>query len=697
MAKTAHLDTFARDNLPPRRTWPDLLFELPDLQYPDRMNCATELLDRAVERGWGERIAIVAPGGVHWSYADLLAEANRIAHVLADDMRLVPGNRVLLRGANSPAMAACWFAVIKAGGIAVATMSLLRARELTDVITKAQISHALCDARLADELNGARAACPTLREVAYFASLADDGVEARARRKPAEFANVDTAADDTALIAFTSGTTGKPKGTMHFHRDVIAACDCWPRTTLRATRDDIFTGSPPLAFTFGLGGLLLFPMRIGAATLLVEKPGPDQLLGAIAEHRATVLFTAPTSYRAMAPGVPKHDLASLRKCVSAGEALPAATRQLWKDATGIEIIDGIGSTELLHIFISHDEAHARPGATGKPVPGYQACVMDDAGRPLPAGQVGHLAVRGPTGCRYLADPRQANYVKNGWNYTGDAYLVDDDGYFVYQARTDDMIVSAGYNIAGPEVESALLLHPAVSECGVVGVDDPERGQIVKAYIVLKNGHQGDAAMTGALQDFVKQTIAPYKYPRAIDYLQSLPRTETGKLQRFRLRTLSQSEGASPARGVTPSRGDAVAGSTIVKTLQPPDWKAPKGYANGIAARGTLVFVGGQVGWNAQQEFESDEFVAQSRRALQNVVAVLAQAGAKPEHVVRMTWYVVDRREYLANVRALGSAYRDIMGRHYPAMTAVQVAALIEERARIEIEATAVIPDVPETG
>jgi 2-aminobenzoate-CoA ligase len=439
-------------------------------------------------------------------------------------------------------MAAAWFAVVKAGGVAVATMALLRARELTEIIAKAQVTHALCDARLAGELDAARTACPTLREVAHFASETADGLEARARQKADGFTNVDTAADDVALIAFTSGTTGKPKGTMHFHRDVLAACDCWPRTTLRATEDDLFTGSPPLAFTFGLGGLLLFPMRIGAATLLVERPAPEHLLLAIARHRATVLFTAPTSYRAMAPHVHEHDIRSLRKCVSAGEALPAATRKLWKDATGIEIIDGIGSTELLHIFISHDEAHARAGATGTPVPGYRACIMDSAGNPLAPGNVGYLAVKGPTGCRYLADSRQSTYVKDGWNYTGDAYLVDDDGYFVYQARTDDMIVSAGYNIAGPEVESALLLHPAVSECGVVGVDDAERGQIVKAFVVLKEGHAPDAMMTAALQDFVKQTIAPYKYPRAIEYLSALPRSEVGKLQRYKLRHATPNAG-----------------------------------------------------------------------------------------------------------------------------------------------------------
>jgi len=539
---SGHVDTFARDNLPPRDAWPEFLFDLPELQYPARVNCGAELLDGAVARGWGARTAIIAEDGSRLSYAALLADVNRIANVLVEDMRVVPGNRVLLRGSNSPAMAAAWFAVVKAGGVAVATMALLRARELTEIIAKAQVTHALCDARLAGELDAARAACPTLREVTHFASDTADGLEARARQKADGFTNVDTAADDVALIAFTSGTTGKPKGTMHFHRDVLAACDCWPRTTLRATEDDLFTGSPPLAFTFGLGGLLLFPMRIGAATLLVERPAPEHLLLAIARHRATVLFTAPTSYRAMAPHVHEHDIRSLRKCVSAGEALPAATRKLWKDATGIEIIDGIGSTELLHIFISHDEAHARAGATGTPVPGYRACIMDSAGNPLAPGNVGYLAVKGPTGCRYLADSRQSTYVKDGWNYTGDAYLVDDDGYFVYQARTDDMIVSAGYNIAGPEVESALLLHPAVSECGVVGVEDAERGQIVKAFVVLKEGHAPDARMTAVLQDFVKQTIAPYKYPRAIEYLSALPRSEVGKLQRYKLRNATPNAG-----------------------------------------------------------------------------------------------------------------------------------------------------------
>ena len=547
MNDTAHVDTFTRDHLPPREQWPDLTFDLPELRYPERLNCGVELLDRALERGWGGRTAIMTPAGLRWTYAELLAHANRIARVLVEDLQLVPGNRVLLRGPNSPMMAACWFAVMKAGGVAVATMPLLRAKELTEIVAKAQVTHALCDARLAAELEAARAACPTLTTVAFFESTAPDGVEARAATKHDHFESVATAAEDTALIAFTSGTTGRPKGTMHFHRDVMASCDCWPRSTLRADRDDIFTGSPPLAFTFGLGGLLLFPLRAGAATLLLEKPSTDALLDAIATHHATILFTAPTSYRAMAALAPQHDLRSLRKCVSAGEALPAATRQLWKDATGIEMIDGIGATEMLHIFISHDESHAKPGATGRPVPGYQACVLDEAGHPLPPGKVGRLAVKGPTGCKYLDDDRQLQYVQHGWNYTGDAYLVDAEGWFVYQARTDDMIVSSGYNIAGPEVEGALLGHPAVAECGVIGVPDEERGQIVKAYVVLKAGHVADAAMAKALQDHVKQAIAPYKYPRAVEFIERMPRTETGKLQRFRLKQLDDERRRADAR------------------------------------------------------------------------------------------------------------------------------------------------------
>jgi 2-aminobenzoate-CoA ligase len=545
-APSAHLDTFARDNLPPRAQWPEFRFDLPELHYPPQLNCATALLDDALARGSGDRVAILGPG-LRWTYAELNAIANRYARVLVEETGLVPGNRVLLRGPNNPAMAACWFAVIKAGGIAVGTMPLLRAKELAEIIDKARVTHALCDARLASELSDARAACPTLKHVLTFGDHGSGSLEARAANRSDTFANVATAADDTALIAFTSGTTGRPKGTMHFHRDILAGSDCWPKYTLKANADDVFTGSPPLAFTFGLGGLLLFPLRVGAAALLLEKTSPDALLAAIAEHRPTVLFTAPTSYRAMAAQVNKFDVTSLRKCVSAGEALPAATRKLWKDATGIEIVDGIGSTELFHIFISHPDDDARPGATGKPVPGYTACVMGDDGNPLPPGQIGKLAVKGPTGCRYLADVRQATYVKDGWNYTGDAYLVDEDGWFFYQARTDDMIVSAGYNIAGPEVESALMTHPAVADCACVGVADEERGQIVKAFVVLKPGQSGNAALVKALQEFVKAAIAPYKYPRAVEFVSVLPRTETGKLQRARLRQIEAEKAKGRAR------------------------------------------------------------------------------------------------------------------------------------------------------
>jgi 2-aminobenzoate-CoA ligase len=545
VTRSAHVDTFARDHLPRVDLLPEFRFDRPELQFPPQINCATELLDRWVTQGEGGR-RCVQGGAVGWSYADLCARANRIARVLVEDMGLVPGNRVLLRGCNSPMLAACWFAVVKAGGIVVATMPLLRAKELTDIATKARISHVLCEARLAAELVQALPHCPGLTDIRYYAGDGSgDDLDALAAPKPDDFANVATAADDPCLIAFTSGTTGTPKATIHFHRDVMAACACWPRHVLRASPDDVFIGSPPLAFTFGLGGLLLFPLAIGASTVLLEKATPDALLAAIARERATVCFTAPTSYRAMAAHAAEHDLSSLRKCVSAAEPLPAATRQLWKEATGIDIIDGIGSTELLHIFISHADTEAKPGATGKPVPGYTACVVDAQLQPLPPGQVGRLAVKGPTGCRYLADDRQREYVQGGWNLTGDTYLVDADGWFVFQARSDDMIISSGYNIAGPEVESALLRHPAVAECGVVGVADPQRGQIVKAFVVLGPGHHGSQTMAEELQEFVKRTIAPYKYPRAIEFRDALPRTETGKLQRFRLRETGRAIAETP--------------------------------------------------------------------------------------------------------------------------------------------------------
>ena len=531
MGYTAHSDRFVRENLPPKEAWPELIFKLPELQFPERLNGASELLDRMALKH-PDRPCLVSPG-LHLSYGALLEQANRMAHVLVEDMGLEPGNRVLLRAPNHPLLVAAWYAVLKAGGIVVTTMSLLRARELSEVIQKARVSHALCDIRFKDELEQARAGCPSLKQVLYWGEGGQ--LEALMRGKPSTFTNLDTASDDAALIAFTSGTTGKPKGCVHFHRDLLAICDTFGKYILRASPEDVFIGSPPLAFTYGLGGLVLFPMRIGARSVLLERASPELLLAAIPEFKASVVFTSPTAYRAMAPLAQQYDLSSLKKCVSAGEPLPASTRRLWKEFTGIELIDGIGATEMLHIFISHTEEEARPGATGKPVPGYQACVLDEEGNPLPPGQIGRLAVKGPTGCRYLADERQRNYVQNGWNITGDTYLVDEQGYFVYQARSDDMIISAGYNIAGPEVEDALLLHPAVAECAVVGVPDPERGQIVKAYVVLQPGLNPSAELVKDLQDFVKQKIAPYKYPRAIEFRSSLPRTQTGKLQRYLLR------------------------------------------------------------------------------------------------------------------------------------------------------------------
>ena len=547
MSYTAHLDTFARDNLPARELWPEFSFDLPELRYPERLNCATGLLDRAIERGLGHRPVFYTPNE-RWTYGELLEKANRIARVLRDEFGLVPGNRVLLRAANNPMLVACWFAVLKAGGIAVTTMPLLRVRELAVILDKAQIGLALCDERLGEELEQARARAPVCERICYFNGSGVTGagaeLEARMRRATPEFENVDTSSDDVALIAFTSGTTGKPKGTMHFHSDVMAICDCFPRSTLKPGADDVFIGSPPIGFTFGLGGVVTFPMHVGASAVLLEAAPPDVLLEAIQEFKANVCFTSPTAYRMMQAKAGDFDLSSLRRCVSAGEPLPLPTFEAWRKATGLSIIDGIGSTEMLHIFISAADESIRPGATGRPIPGYRAMVVDDDVRPLPAGEIGRLAVRGPTGCRYLADERQKEYVRNGWNITGDAYKVDEDGYFWFQARTDDMIISAGYNIAGPEVEEALLEHDAVAECAVVGAPDPVRGQIVKAFVVPRQGVDRPDALGKELQEFVKQRIAAYKYPRAIEFLDALPRTETGKVQRFRLRQMEAERAAA---------------------------------------------------------------------------------------------------------------------------------------------------------
>jgi 2-aminobenzoate-CoA ligase len=535
MAASAHMDTFVRDNLPVRADCPDFLFNLPELQYPDRLNCVTEFLDRWVVSGLGDQTCLVAPTET-LTYAQLANRVNRIANVLVRDLGLVPGNRVLLRAPNNPMMVAVYLAVIKAGGVVVATMPLLRAKELSYPIAKAKIALALCDARLSDEMEKARAQSPDLRRLVYWGSGSADALEALMSKPGYErFSACDTASDDVCLIGFTSGTTGEPKGTMHFHRDMLATCDTYGRYVLRAQSGDRFIGSPPLAFTFGLGGLVLFPLRVGASTILIEKVSPDEILTAIEQYRATICFTAPTAYRAMLAKIGNRDIGLLRKCVSAGETLPKATFDAWQAATGIKIMDGIGATEMLHIFIGSPEEAIRPGATGKPVPGYEARVIGDDGRELAPGTIGRLAVRGPTGCRYLSDNRQKKYVQNGWNITGDTYLMDADGYFWYQARSDDMIISAGYNIAGPEVESALLAHPAVAECGVVGVNDEERGQVVTAFVILRPGHSGDAALTKQLQDHVKASIAPYKYPRTIEYVTELPKTQTGKLQRFELR------------------------------------------------------------------------------------------------------------------------------------------------------------------
>jgi len=537
MAKSGHVDTFARDNLPPREQWPEFRFDLPDLQYPERLNCVTQWVDRWIAAGQGSRICMISPSET-LTYAQFHERVNRIANVLTRDLGLVPGGRVLLRGPNNPMMVASYFAVIKAGGVVVATMPLLRAKELSYPLAKAKIALALCDARLADEMEKAKAQSADLKRIVYWGNASGELQALMEKPGYENFTVCDTASDDVCLIAFTSGTTGEPKGTMHFHRDMLAICDSYAKHVLRAEPTDRFTGSPPLAFTFGLGGLVLFPLRIGASTVLLEKAGPDDLLDAIAKYKITIPFTAPTAYRAMLGKLKDHDISSLRKCVSAGETLPKATFDAWKAATGITILDGIGATEMLHIFIGSPENDVRAGSTGRPVPGYEARILDDDGNVAKPGSIGRLAVRGPTGCRYLADERQKKYVQGGWNVTGDTYLMDADGYFWYQARSDDMIISAGYNIAGPEVEAALLTHAAVAECGVVGCPDEERGQIVKAYVVLRVGVTGDTAMVKTLQDHVKATVAPYKYPRAVEFVTELPKTQTGKLQRFELRRMA---------------------------------------------------------------------------------------------------------------------------------------------------------------
>ncbi|MEV7413735.1 AMP-binding protein [Streptomyces sp. NPDC089919] len=527
---SAHADTFTRDHLPPPDQWPELLPPAGPA-YPDRLNCGAELLDATIERLGPDRPAFrTADGGV-WSYGQVREEVDRIAHVLTFDLGVVPGNRVLLRGPTGPWLAACWLAVMKAGAVAVTVLAQQRAQELATVCGIARVSHALCHVTALDDL--VKAAVPGLRITPYGGDAPEDLLRLTAG-KPAKYPAVETSADDVALIAFTSGTTGRPKGCMHFHRDLLAVADTFSRQVLRPGPDDVFAGSPPLGFTFGLGGLLVFPLRAGASTLLLEQAGPRQLLPALAAHRVSVLFTAPTAYRAMLDELAGHDLSALRRCVSAGENLPAATWEAWRAATGLRIINGIGATELLHIFISAADGDIRPGTTGTAVPGWQARVVDRAGRPVPDGEPGLLAVRGPVGCRYLADARQREYVRDGWNLTGDTYVRDPDGYFRYVARADDMIISSGYNIAGPEVEEALLRHPEVTEAAVVGRPDERRGQVVVAYAVLRAGSRLTAE---DLRAFMKTELAPHKCPRVFVFPPELPRTATGKLQRYRLRDL----------------------------------------------------------------------------------------------------------------------------------------------------------------
>lgn len=537
---SAQLDRFVHDRLPPPAQWPHLHYDLPDLPLVGQLNLVEELLDKATLRGWGAR-PLLRSAQLTLSYTEVRQRVDRIAHWLCREAGLVPGQRVLLRGGNSIGMALAWLAVVKAGGIAVASMPLLRARELGDIIDKALPVLALCDARLVDELAQAQAEHPVLRRIVSFGAAGDpQDLGALVAGQPDHFTPCPTAATDVALLAFTSGTTGRPKAAVHTHRDVLMACEAWPRHVLRATPDDIVLGSPPLAFTFGLGGLLVFPMWAGASVYFPDAGyTPESMVRTIQTVGATICYTAPTFYRQMAPVAQALGVPTLRACVSAGEALPEATRQLWHGATGLELVDGIGATEMFHIFISspaHEVRRSPHGtAIGRVVPGYVARVVDDSGRELPRGQVGKLAVTGLTGCRYLDEPRQTQYVKDGWNYPGDAFVEDDDGYFYYQARDDDMIITAGYNVGGPEVEDALMRHPAVAECAVIGVPDEERGMVVKAFCVLRPGQVGDAALVRVLQDHVKASIAPYKYPRQIEFRSSLPRTETGKLQRFKLR------------------------------------------------------------------------------------------------------------------------------------------------------------------
>ncbi|WP_345900002.1 AMP-binding protein [Martelella sp. UBA3392] len=533
---SGHTDSFARDNLPPFEAWPDLLLD--GFEYPDRLNAAVELTDAMVAKGFGDRVALIG-NGRRRTYKEMADWTNRLAHVLVDDLGVKPGNRVLIRSANNPAMVACWLAATKAGAVVVNTMPMLRAGELSKYVDKAEIEFALCDTRLMEELVICAKESRFLKKVIGFDGTAnhDAELDRLALEKSVQFDAVDTASDDVALLGFTSGSTGDPKATMHFHRDLLIIADGYAKEVLNVTPEDVFIGSPPLAFTFGLGGLAVFPLRFGAAATLLEVASPANMIEIIEKYRATVCFTAPTAYRVMLQAMEEGaDLSSLRAAVSAGETLPAPVYEAWMEKTGKPMLDGIGSTEMLHIFITNRFDDHRPACTGRPVGGYEAKVLAEDGSEAPRGTMGRLAVRGPAGCRYLGGERQDEYVQDGWNVTGDTFVHDEDGYFHFAARNDDIIVSAGYNIAGPEVEAALLRHEAVSECGVIGAPNEDRGQIVEAHIVLAKGHVPSDLLVKELQDYVKATIAPYKYPRSIKFVEALPKTSTGKIQRFRLQS-----------------------------------------------------------------------------------------------------------------------------------------------------------------
>ncbi|MCW3492603.1 AMP-binding protein [Microbacterium sp. SSM24] len=537
LGSTAHVDGFARASLPAEETWPTIEFTIPDVVYPDRLNAATELINGAVASFGPERVCMRAPAGTTWSYGEVLERANQIAHVLTEDLGIVPGNRVLLRGPNTPWLAIVWLAVLKAGAIAVTTMHVLRAAELTPILAATRPQLALCDSRYVDDIVGQE---PLTREtvVTFDVDATDGGELGRlAAAHPTVHDDVQTSADDVALLAPTSGTTGTPKITVHFHRDILANADTFARHVLRPVPDDVFSGTPPLAFTFGLGGLVVFPLRFGASTVLIERATPSELADLAERYGITVMFTAPTAYRAIIREGAATKLSGVRRAVSAGEHLSEAVWRDVRDQAGLELINGIGSTEMLHIFISAADGSIRPGSTGRPVPGYRATILDDDGNEAPVGALGRLAVIGPTGCRYLHGDRQGKYVESGWNVTGDTYRRDEDGYFWYEARSDSMIISSGYNIGAPEVESALCAHRDVLEAGVVGKPDAERGAIVTAFVVLRDGIAGDDAKRLELQNHVKATLAPYKYPRELHFAEALPRNPSGKLQHFRLREL----------------------------------------------------------------------------------------------------------------------------------------------------------------